>query len=425
MKKFKLAVVGAGSRGYYTYSRIIAKHYDDIEFVAVSDIDEYRQQSFAKEFNIPPENVFGHYEEFFKAGKLADAVIIGLNDDIHYIPTKLALENGYDILLEKPMTNTAEDCVNIIKLCEEYPERSVTICHVLRYTVFFKKLKEIIESQKLGKLKTIVHNENIQNFHFAHSFVRGNWRNSDETSPLILAKSCHDLDIIKWLVGDTKCDKVSSFGDLTYFNESNFTDEMSDRCVDCKLQDTCMYSATKYYNDENTSAGWKRVVINKENSTKEEVNKILETSQYGRCVFKCDNNVVDSMVSILRFENKVTASFNLSAFTKDMDRTIKLMFEHGEVRGIMEKNEIEIRPFDGPTEVLQLNQNNTEGYKGHGGGDDGLIENFVNTVFYKKGEIGTSARESFHSHMMCFALEKARVTENVVTYNDFLKEYNI
>ena len=208
MRKISIAVIGAGTRGMNAYAPYLLENPNLGEIVAVAEPNEDKRNNFKKRYNIKEENVFHLDSELLAKDKLADAIIIANNDDNHYEPTKIALEKGYHVLLEKPMSNKLEEVIKLGELAKKYSNQVFMICHVLRYTPFFSKLKKIIDSKELGKLISIQHNENIGYFHYAHSYTRGNWRNSDETSPLILAKSCHDMDILLWLTNKS-CKYVS------------------------------------------------------------------------------------------------------------------------------------------------------------------------------------------------------------------------
>lgn len=414
MGKVKVVVIGAGLRGTYAYTPYIYENTELCEIVGVVEPKKSRRDLFSQIYNVEKKYIFENIEDFFKCDKIADAVIITTNEDRHYEPVKLALEKGYNILLEKPMANSLDSLVHINELCEKHQDKVFMVCHVLRYTPFFSKLREIVESKKLGELISIQHNENIGYWHFAHSYTRGNWRNSSDTSPLILSKSCHDMDIILYLVG-SNCKKISSFGSLKHFNKENFKENMGENCYDCKVEECCPYSAKKIYIEDERDIN-NAVHIN---PTKKNITEILKKGPYGRCVYKCDNNVVDNMVNILEFNNGVTATFNLSAFTKECDRTIKLMFSHGEVGGSLMNNEIRVKKF-GKNEETIINPCNVT--KGHVGGDISLIEDFIkvidsnNTIHAK-----TTAKESIQSHIMAFAAEYSRVSEEVVYIDDFFK----
>ncbi|MGL5754634.1 MAG: Gfo/Idh/MocA family protein [Paraclostridium sp.] len=414
MKKITVAIIGAGARGMHAYAPYFKQHEELGKVVAVAEPHDIRRDICIKEHNIDSKNVFETWEDLLEKDKLADAIIIANNDEAHYEPTKMALEKGYHVLLEKPMSNKLEDIVKLGELAKQYPNQVFMICHVLRYTTFFSKLKEIVDSKELGELVSIQHNENIGYWHFAHSFTRGNWRNSNETSPLILAKSCHDMDILLWLTGK-QCTNLSAFGHLTHMRDESFKDGMAERCLDCNVEERCPYSAKKLYLSEKPI--FAKVVHPV--PTKENLEKALRTGPYGRCVYKCDNNVVDHMVTILEFEDDVTATFNLSAFTEECNRTIKLMFTHGEVGGNHVKNTIEIKKFEnfGKNTIETIIPEEVEG--GHGGGDYGIMQDFVSLVAANGGEGRTSATKSVESHIMAFAAEHSRLNKEVVNIDDF------
>lgn len=411
MKKVSIAVIGAGARGRFAYSSYALKNKEDVEIVAIAEPNEERRNLFVKEHGIKNELIFNSWEDMLKGDKLADGIIIANNDEGHFKPTKIALEKGYNILLEKPMSNSLGEVIKLGELAKKYNDRVFMVCHVLRYTPFFEALKNIVDSGRLGRLINIQHNENIGYWHFAHSFTRGNWRNSNETSPLILAKSCHDMDILLWLTG-AKCKKIASFGHLTYFKEENFKKNMRNRCLECKCEEECPYSAKKLY------LGEKPVFTSvvHPNPTSENLEKALREGPYGRCVYKCDNNVVDHMVTILDFDNEVTATFNLSAFTKDIHRTIKLMFTEGEVGGNDMKNIIEIKKF-GSDEIEIIIPKEVEG--GHLGGDIGIMKDFIKSIREGVSETRTSALRSIESHIMAFAAEESRLNSSIININEF------
>lgn len=415
MKKVSVAVIGAGARGMYAYAPYLLENPELGKIVAVAEPNEEKRNNFKNKYNIKEENTFTTWEGLLGTDKLADAIIIANSDEYHYGPAKIALKKGYHVLLEKPMSNKLEDVIKLGELAQKHSNQVFMICHVLRYTPFFSELKKIVDSKELGELVSIQHNENIGYWHFAHSYTRGNWRNSDETSPLILAKSCHDLDILLWLTGK-RCKYISSFGSLSHMREESFEENMASRCVDCKVETTCPYSAKKIYlKDELLKSSLYAV---HPNPTKANLKEAINTGPYGRCVYKCDNNVVDHMVSILEFEDNITATFNLCAFTKDCTRTIKLMFTHGEVGGNLQKNIIDVYKFgDNHHKVIYPK----EVKSGHSGGDFKLMEDFVSAISGNKKEIKTSAINSVESHIVAFAAEYSRLNHEVVDLGKFWK----
>lgn len=403
----KLALIGAGQRGL-----IYSRHaYQSEEIVAVIEPDAGRRKAAADEFQIPVGKQFENVDEFFQLGKICDAVIISSMDRDHYAQTMEALNIGYDILLEKPISPNPEECLRIQQKANE-KGRKVIVCHVLRYTNFFAEIKRIIDSGELGKIITIQHNENIGNFHMAHSFVRGNWRRGDLASPIIMQKSCHDMDILAWLV-DSGAKRISSYGSLAYFKEENAPAGSAERCLDCKVAADCRFDAKKAYLP--VRGQWPATVISADQS-EEGLLQALQTSPYGRCVYRMDNNVCDHQVTLIEFKNGVTATFNLSGFTNNMHRTLKIMCEHGEIRGDDLSNIIEVTKF--ASNMAETSQQTVirpaavDG--GHHGGDTGLMNDFLGNLGRADFNSRSSIDMSVESHLMAYAAEEARVTGTII-----------
>jgi len=413
----KLALIGAGQRGMiyaeYAYFKKSA------QIVAVVEPNTERRKIAAEKFCIADELCFTCVEEFFAKGKLADALILASMDKDHYAQTMAALDCGYDILLEKPVSPDPKECLRIAKKAKEL-NRKIVVCHVLRYTNFFSKIKEIVDSGELGRIVAIQHSENVGNFHIAHSFVRGNWRRSDETSPIIMQKSCHDMDILTWLVGsDAK--RIASFGSLRHFKEENAPEGSAARCLQCKAADKCQYHAVKAYLP--VRGGWPATLLGPDQS-EEGIMKALETSPYGRCVYRCDNDVCDHQVTIIEFKNGVNVSFTLSGFTNRMCREIKIMCEYGEINACDDGDQIEITRFNSnfndQINKTQIRTAQVEGF--HGGGDSLLMEDFISSLEGKTAENRTSIERSVESHIMAYAAELSRVTGKVVDIDELKEE---
>ena len=414
MKKVTLAVIGAGCRGMYAYAPYLLENQHLGNIIAIAEPNEQKRNLFKEMYNIDEKNVFKDWQSLLENDKIADAIIIANNDEDHFNPTKIALEKGYNVLLEKPMSNKLDEVIELGNLAKIHSDKVFMVCHVLRYTPFFTELKRIIDSKELGQLVNISHHENIGYWHFAHSYTRGNWRDSNKTSPLILAKSCHDMDLLLWLIGK-KCLNIASFGSLSHMKEENFIEGiMSDRCIDCTIENNCPYSAKKIYLEDNKLVASLNAVCT--NPTKENLKKAIDDGPYGRCIYKCDNNVVDHMVNILEFEDNVTATFNLSAFTKECTRTTKLMFTHGEIGANHMKNLIDVYKFgENSHKVIYPKVQKS----GHGGGDYGIIKDFISIIQNNYGDYKTSAAESIDSHIMAFAAEYSRLNKMVVNINEF------
>ena len=417
MSKIRIGLVGAGQRGKDIYGQYILQHPENIEIVAVAEPNDIKRESLAESHKIADEFVFKDWEEFFKKDKFCDGVIIATPDNQHFMPTSKALEKGYHILLEKPMSNNPSDVVKLGELAKNN-DKVFMICHVLRYTAFYSTLKSILDSGEIGEIMSIQHNENIGYFHFAHSFVRGNWRNTELSSPLMLQKSCHDMDILLWLIG-SDCKKIASFGRLSYFNKANKPLNAGLRCIDCPVEKECAYSAMDLYYPN--VGKWPTTAISPI-QTKEAVEEAVANGPYGRCVYECDNDVVDHQSTILEFENGVTVDFNLSAFTNECFRNLKIMGTKGEIIGDDVKNTIEIQIF-GSNEKRTISPKVVAG--GHGGGDTGIMGDFISLVNQEKKEALTSAVTSVQSHMMAFAAEESRIENKIVAMKDIYKKYNL
>ena len=313
----RFALIGAGQRGMiyaeYAYFK------KGVEIAAIVDPHEGRRRIAAEKFHVAEEFCFSTVEEFFGKGKICDAVILASMDKDHFRQTMAALDCGYDLLLEKPISPDPKECMLIGRKAKELG-RKIIVCHVLRYTNFFSKLKEIVDSGELGKVIAIQHSENVGNFHIAHSFVRGNWRRSDETSPIIMQKSCHDMDILTWLVG-SEAKRIASFGSLRHFKAENAPEGSAERCLECKVADQCQYNALKAYLPVRGS--WPAALLGPDQS-EEGIRKALETSPYGRCVYHCDNDVVDRQIVNLEFEGGAVATFTMTGLSADFSRQLKI-----------------------------------------------------------------------------------------------------
>ena len=423
MRKFhqetdmKFVLIGAGQRGmiYAKYAR--EKGHD---ITAVAETDDAKRRIAGELFGIPEEHRFVSGEALLSQPQMGEAAIIATMDRDHFREAVTAMEKGYHLLLEKPVSPIPEETLAIEETAAR-TGRHVTVCHVLRYSPFFRVLKKAVADGKIGRVITIQHNENIGNFHIAHSFVRGNWRRSDLASPLVMQKSCHDMDLLVWLTGSS-CESIASFGDLTYFRKENAPEGAAERCSECRLKDSCRFSAYRCYLP--VAGNWPATVLTEDQSD-EGLREAIRTGPYGQCVYHCDNNVCDHQVSILRFTNGITATFNLSGFTNKMTRTIKIMGEDGEIRASEAENTIEITRFastdaeKGGTEIIHPEESTS----GHSGGDSGIVEDFLAMLEGRLNDSSTDIHESVESHMMACAAEEARLNETIVRIADFRRRH--
>ena len=321
-------------------------------------------------------------------------------------------EKNNDLLLEKPVSASVSACKYLLERAQTLG-CSVTVCHVLRYAPFYQKAKELAASGALGRIIAIQASENVGYWHMAHSYVRGNWRRADETSPMILAKCCHDMDLIMWLKSGIAPTQVASFGSLRHFDAAHAPAGAPERCTDgCPHSEACPYYAPKIYLTDNV--GWPTDMLTTDLSYEGRL-KALREGPYGRCVYRCDNDVVDRQVVILAFDKGAVANFTMTAFTTDMARQLKICGTKGQITADMNTNAILLHRF-GEAETRQIALEvppQTNNY-GHGGGDYFLMRDFVQAVWQAKSDTLSSAQASLQSHLICFAAELSRKEKKIV-----------
>ena len=411
-------LIGAGARGQI-YARYAQEHPEELRIIAVAEPKADRRALMCRAYGIPADRAFSNWEDLMARPQMADAALICTLDDMHTEPTLAALKQGYHVLLEKPMSNSETECRAIAAAAEE-AQRVLSVCHVLRYTKFYGTLYELLRGGAIGRIESLDAVENVAYWHYAHSYVRGNWHKTADSSPMILAKCCHDMDILSWLLG-SRCRTVSSFGDLRYFREENAPAGSPARCTDgCPHSGSCPYYAPALYLDDNTPWPTALTALGPDQSY-EARKKALEEGPYGKCVFHNDNDVVDHQVASLLFENGTTVAFTMCAFSDACDRTVKFMGTRGEIRASMDNNVIEVTQFGagvrtGTTAVYTVKPGST----GHSGGDEGIMEEFVSILKGERENTNTIA-QSVHSHVMAFAAEESRLTGRTVDVADFEK----
>jgi predicted dehydrogenase len=397
--------LGAGNRGN-VYGNYAVQYPEQLDIVGVAEPIPLRNERYAKKHSIPDANRFKTWEHVFQKAKFADAVIISTPDNLHYGPCMEALKMGYDVLLEKPISPSEKECRDILELAKK-TGRIVAVCHVLRYAPYFVKLRELMQTGGIGEVISIQHLEPIEHLHMSHSYVRGNWHNSKETTPIILAKSCHDLDILKWMVGKN-AKSIHAFGDLKWFRKENAPEGSTPRCMDgCKIEGECPYSALKiYYRNRQ-----RLYVFDMPEDKAEHGDFILEklrTTNYGRCVYRMDNDQPDHYNTNILFDDNITAAFQMEAFTSYEGRRTRVMGSMGDIVGDMSSFVLTDFKTGKKTEWKQ----NTDG---HGGGDWRLVADWVQAVSQKNPSLLTSTIEaSIESHIMGFAAEKSRKEKLVV-----------
>lgn len=407
MKPVTAVVLGTGSRGSI-YAGYAKEHPEQLQIIAVADPREDRRNMLADKLNLSESARFASWQALLAHPRMADCAFVCTLDDDHTEPAIKAMELGYHLLLEKPMSNTEEECRAIVAAAKR-TNRTLAVCHVLRYTPFYMTLKNLIDRGEIGEVTTINQIENVGYWHQAHSFVRGNWRTVRETSPMLLQKSCHDMDIILWLMGKD-CKRVQSFGSLRHFTAENAPERAPERCLDgCPHAESCPYYAPALYMDMNRT-GWPVDVITTDMSA-EGRRKALEEGPYGRCVYHCDNDVVDRQVVNLEFEGGAVATFTMTGLSADFSRQLKIFGTRGQIEADMGTGEIILQRFGEEKKSIPIDTDKEA--SGHGGGDFGIMQDFLH-ILRNGGESRSCAEVSLQSHLICFAAEKSRKEKIVV-----------
>ncbi|GAB4467791.1 MAG: hypothetical protein Kow00124_01170 [Anaerolineae bacterium] len=454
-------LVGAGNRGTDAYGKWAIAHPDQLQIVAVAEPNDLRRERLAAQHAIPASHRFHSWEELFAHPPLARAAIITTQDQMHTGPALAALTAGYDVLLEKPMAHRLEDCIQIVQAAEA-AGRLLQVCHVMRYTAFFQRVHAIVQSGRLGELITISHRENVLAQHMAHSFVRGNWRRADHSSPMILAKCCHDLDMLYWLTG-RPVTRLASMGTLLHFRPEHAPTGAPDRCTDgCPAAAACPFYAPDFYIhmqpiyaalSKGSSplhraigrAGLRhpariealarlipplrgiaafshevRSIITDHPDDTGSVWEALRSGPYGRCVYHCDNDVVDHQVVMMEFEGGISATLTMHGHSADEGRTLRIDGSGATLLGkeTSSQSYIEIRDHKGGgVEHIRMPSELEAGR--HAGGDQGLMAAFVEALREDTQAPLTSGRASLESHLMAFAAEQARLDGTVIDMAQF------
>ncbi len=464
-------LIGAGRRGLQIYGNYALRFKNKLNFVAIAEPIKTRRVKFAYLHGIPSNRCYKSWEDLFSEDKLADVAFICTQDQMHTDPCLLALEKGYHVLLEKPMAHRLEDCIKIVKKVEE-TGKILGVSHVLRYTGFFSTIYEIIQKGLLGDIINITHRENVMWYHYAHSYVRGPWANADKSSPMILTKCCHDLDLLYYMVGSLP-KKISSFGNLIHFKSENAPKGAPEFCLDgCPIKDKCLYYAPRTYIDiipqiqmiEKSDNKFLKILgrlrknhVNfltyiskiiplfkelryygdfpiyylytdqKEDYSDEVKVRILKKSPYGRCVYKCDNNVVDHQVVNIEFENGVTANLTMNGFSEQEGRTLRIDGTKATLKGEFHISGEKIFYYDhfSGKEKLVYKKKLTRESGEYGVGDFELLNAYIDSLISKeKTQPLTNARECLESHLMAFAANESRIKGTVIDMDEFRKKSN-
>ena len=414
-------LIGAGNRGARVYGEYGLLQPSDIEFVGVAEPDDARRARFSTGHDVNPEFQCASWSELLAKPKLADAAVICTQDQKHIEPTLAALRAGYDVLLENPMATTAADCILLVNEAERLG-RTLQICHVLRYAPFFTRLYHIINSGRLGDVITIEHRENVSWWHMAHSYVRGSWSRLNESAPMILAKCCHDLDILVWVMRQSVA-RLSSFGSLSHYAPAHAPAGATPRCTDnCPAADDCIFYAPRHY-DARPARAPSTHPANKSGfgehpfmlyaldggNTPDSRWCTLQTSPYGRCVYGAGNDVVDHQVIVMEFERGATCTFTVHGHSDREGRTLRIDGSRATLHG-----DFAHAPYPQFFTIHDHGSDSAERIdidpdeSGHGGGDPGVIRDFVAGLRGRPSIHQTTARTSLQSHLLAFAAEHSR-----------------
>lgn len=395
-----IVAIGAGNRTN-KYLEYAVRHPERLQLVGVVELNDIRRRAVAEKFGLKAEQCFTDYDLFFEHPIPADAILIGTPENRHFDPCMKAIEAGYHVLLEKPIAQTLPECIRIAEAARRKGV-IVGVCHVLRYHPYFVKIKELVDSGELGEIISISHLTAVGLDRATHGFVRGMWRREDLSNPMLISKCCHDIDFLLWLTR-ARCRKISSFGSLRWFRSENAPAGSTDRCIDCPLEPACPYSAVDLYavrrdwiSNFDIPAGW---------TLDEVIRRELREGPYGRCVYRCDNNVVDHQIISMEMENDVTISFSMDAFTLGDQRETHIRLTHGEIDG--DERTLRVQTFRGRKERV-YDFSSILGTPFHAGADLNLIEDFVDVLTHPDRQLRTTIDHSVESHRICFEAERSR-----------------
>lgn len=408
-------IVGAGGRGK-AYSKFALDYPSELRVVGVAEPDPLKRQTLARDHSIAPEMAFEDWQSLLSAPeKKAPAIINCTMDRDHFQSTMRMLDMGYDVLLEKPMTPVLSENMQLAQKAES-AGRLLQVCHVLRYTPFWQALRAVVQSGTLGRIVSVTHRENLIYYHMAHSFVRGNWRQEATSGPMILCKCCHDFDILLWIL-QKKVKYLNSFGSLSHFRRENAPPGATQRCTDgCPAAETCKYEATRRY--ARAGAGWPVDVVSLEPTVRARLEK-LKTDWYGRCVYFCDNDVVDHQTVNMEMEDGATVTLVMNGHGDEECRTMRWDGTKATLYGKFSSRGHVIRIHhhqSGDVEDVPVIARDSSG---HGGGDYGIVRSFLNSIKGDPDDSVTTARESLESHLLAFAAEEARINKTVVDMEQF------
>ena len=403
-----IVAIGAGNRTN-KYLEYVKQHSDKVKLVGVVELNDIRRKHVADCFSLDASQCFVDYRDFFQHPVEADAVMICTPENMHFEPTMQAIERGYHILLEKPIAQTLEECMLIAQAARKH-DVLVSVCHVLRYHPYFMKIKELVDSGELGNIISINHRTSVGLDRTAHGFVRGLWRKEAVTNPMLMSKCCHDIDFLLWLT-KTPCRKLTSFGSLRWFKEKNAPEGSAARCVDCKVESRCPFSAVDLYR---VRRDWIANFDVPEGKTIDEViEEQLRYGLYGRCVYRCDNDVVDHQIVSMEMESEVTINFSMDVFTVKDNRETHICLTEGEIDG--DETRLKVCRFRGvKEEVYDFSDLAHQPF--HAGADLNIVADFIDAIQKNRRNVVTSIEQSVESHRICFEAERSRKEQRTILF---------
>ena len=423
MKQLSLILIGGGDRGS-SYLKYLLENPEKFKLVGLAEPVKEKREYLRDTYNVPEDMCFESYEPLLDMPKCADICMICTQDKMHFDPAMRAIDKKYDLLLEKPIAPTPEECYKVAENANKNGVK-VLVCHVLRYTPFYRAVKKFLDDGHVGEIMNVVHTEGVGNVHYSHSYVRGNWRKLSESAPMLLAKCCHDTDLFQWLIGEP-CTSVQSIGTRSYFTEANKPEGAPKRCLDgCPHKDTCYYYAPDLYKIDTAEVQHFRAIAAKKfNPTDEEVDEILKTSPYGRCVYQCDNDVVDHQIVNITYGKDKMLTLTMSPFNKG-GRISTIMGTKGELRLDMEDQSMTFYDFATrkTTSVYKPDEALDQSIAGgHGGGDSGIMGDLYDMIALGKTSNSISTVDfSCMSHLICFAAEEAREKGVTIKMDEYIK----
>ncbi len=425
MKQIKTVVVGCGNRGQ-VYADYSLQSPNDLKIVGVVDINPTKLKEAQERYGLPDEAAFDSLESFLQTHTECDFVINATMDNVHYETSIKLLQAKYDLLLEKPVTASPDELLSLEKTAKENGCR-IFVCHVLRYTPFYHTVKELLAQDKIGRITSLEMNEHVSIAHYLNSYDRGKWNSEKKCgSPILLAKTCHDTDLMCWLNNASEPKSVASFGKRAYFCEENAPKGSTEYCFDCPLERKCAFSAIRVHLDWDPMPFLVWAELNKplDEITKEEKIAYLKTSQYGKCAFKTDGDVIDRQNVIVEFENGSIGTLNLICGTSKAERYLHIVGEKGEIEGKLSEDKLTLREYrlhdmycDYEEQVIDLSQQviNNARFGGHFGGDYAIMQTLVKYYNGNDSSLSlTSIDDSINGHLCVYGAEISRKENKIV-----------